>query len=69
MGRALEIVNILLKLTLEGFKIWVLANKGYVLDQIQHAKGKNKGPVDLDTLFTQDKGFLKTQAVVLNFIT
>ena len=32
MGRAPEIVNILIKPTPEGFKIWILANQGYVLD-------------------------------------
>ncbi|OCL03788.1 pathogenicity protein, partial [Glonium stellatum] len=32
MGRASEIVNIPLKPTPKGFKIWVLANKGYILD-------------------------------------
>ena len=32
MGRAHEIVNILSKPTPKGFKIWVLANQGYVLD-------------------------------------
>jgi hypothetical protein len=32
MGRAPEIVNIPSKPTPEGFKIWVFANQGYVLD-------------------------------------
>jgi hypothetical protein len=31
-GRANEIVNIPSKPTPEGFKTWVLANEGYVLD-------------------------------------
>ena len=48
MGRTPKIINILLKPILEGFKIWVLANKGYILDFIWHAKGNKKGPVDLD---------------------
>jgi hypothetical protein len=34
MGRAPKIGNILSKLILEGFKIWILANKGYILDFI-----------------------------------
>jgi hypothetical protein len=34
MGRAPEIVNIPSKPTPEGFKIWVLANEGYILDFI-----------------------------------
>jgi Transposase IS4 len=32
IGRSSEIVNIPLKLTPEGFKIWVLANEGYILN-------------------------------------
>jgi len=59
MGRASEIVNIPSKPTPEGFKIWVLANQGYILDWLFHAKGDKKGPVDLDTIFTEE-GFLKT---------
>jgi len=68
MGRAPEIVNIPSKPTPEGFKIWVLANKGYILDWLWHARG-NGGPVDLDESFTEDEGFLKMQAVVLDLIT
>ena len=50
MGRAKEIVNIPSKPTPEGFKIWVLANQGYMLDWLFYAKGQNKGdrPQDLD---------------------
>jgi len=69
MGRAPEIVNIPLKPTPEGFKIWVLANKGYILDWLWHAKGDKKGPVDLNPSFIEDEGFLKTQAVVLDLLT
>ena len=68
MGCAPEIVNIPSKPTPEGFKIWILANKGYILDQIQHAKGDKKGPVDLNTSFMEDEGFSKTQAVVLDLL-
>ena len=68
IGRAPKIVNISSKPTLEGFKIWVLANKGYILDQLQHTRG-NRGLVNLDESFTKDEGFLKTQAVILNLIT
>jgi hypothetical protein len=67
MGRAPEIVNIPSKPTPEGFKIWVLANEGYILDFIWHAKGNIKGPVDLDQSFIEE-GFSKTQAVVLNLL-
>lgn len=38
-GRAKEIVNIPSKPTPEGFKIWILANEGYVLDWLFYAKG------------------------------
>jgi len=68
MGRAPEIVNIPSKPTPEGFKIWVLANEGYVLDFIWHAKGDKKGPVDLDESFVDQEGFSKTQAVVLDLL-
>ena len=53
---------------LEGFKIQVLANQGYVLDQLQYTKGDKKGPVNLDTAFLEE-GFMKTQAVVLDLLT
>ena len=71
MGRAREIVNIPSKPTPEGFKIWVLANDGYVLDWMYHAKGSNKsdGPQDLDDFWTKDLGFTQTQAVVLDLVT
>ena len=68
-GRASKIVNILTKPTPEGFKIWLLGNQGYVLDQIFYAKGDNKGLVDLDKYWVEKEGFLKTQAVVLDFLT
>jgi hypothetical protein len=32
IGRTSEIVNIPTKLTPKGFKIWVLVNKGYILN-------------------------------------
>ncbi len=69
MGRAKEIVNIPSKPTPEGFKIWVLANVGCVLDWLYHAKGDQLGPVDLDDFWTNDLGFSKTQAVVLDLVT
>jgi len=69
MGRAPEIVNIPSKPTPEGFKIWVLANEGYILDWLWHARGDKAGPVDLDETFTKEEGFSKTQAVVLDLLT
>ncbi|KAF1812442.1 pea pathogenicity protein, partial [Eremomyces bilateralis CBS 781.70] len=35
-GRAAEIVNIPSKPTPKGFKIWVLADQGYILDWLFH---------------------------------
>ena len=67
MGYAPKIINIPSKLTPEGFKIWVLTNKGYILNQLQHTRG-NGGLVNLDESFTKDEGFLKTQVVILNLI-
>ena len=67
MGHAPKIINILSKPTPEGFKIQVLANKGYILDFIWHTKGDKKSPVNLNKSFI-NKGFLKTQAVVLNLL-
>ena len=64
-----EIINIPLKLTLKGFKIWVLANKGYILDQLYHTKGNKKSPVDFNIMFIKEKDFLKMQAVVFNLLT
>jgi hypothetical protein len=69
MGCAPKIINIPTKPTLEGFKIWVLANEGYILNWLWHARGNKKGLVNLDKSFIKDKGFLKTQAVVLNLLT
>ena len=69
MGRAQETVNIPSKPEPKGFKIWVLANSGYVLDWIYHAKGDQAGPMDLDNYWTDDKGFSKTQAVFLDLLS
>ena len=67
-GRVHEIINIPSKPTPEGFKIWVLANQGYILDWLFHAKGNKNGPVNLDTHFTDEEGFSKMQAVVLDLL-
>ena len=67
MGCAPKIINISSKLTPEGSKIWVLANEGYILNWLQHARGNKAGLVNLDKIFTEEEGFLKTQAEVLNF--
>ena len=67
MGCTSKIINILLKPILEGFKIQILINKGYILDFIQYIKGDKKGPVNLNQSFTKE-GFLKTQVIVLNLL-
>jgi hypothetical protein len=64
MGRTKETVNLPSKPIPKGFKIWVLANQGYVLDRLYHTKSDDGGPGDLDDFWTDDKGFSKTQAVV-----
>ena len=55
MGRVTKIITIPSKLIPEGFKIWVLANEGYILNWLWHARG-NRGPVNLDESFTKDVG-------------
>ena len=60
MGRSSEIVNIPSKPTPEGFKVWILANQGYILDWMWHAKGEKYGLYDLDDFWTEDLGFSKT---------
>jgi len=71
-GRASEIVNIPTKPTPEGFKIWILANQGYVVDWMYHSKGEgiDKGPHNLDVeRWVKGLGFSKTQAVVLDLVS
>ena len=50
MGCAKETLTIPTKPEPIGFKIWVLANAGYVLDWMYHAKGsgKDEGSQDLE---------------------
>jgi len=66
MGCAFEIINIPFKPTPEGFKIWVLANEGYILDFMWHTKGDRKDSVNLNKSFVNKEGFSKTQAVVFD---
>jgi hypothetical protein len=65
-GRAKETVRIPSKPTPEGFKIWALANNGYVLDWLFHAK--STGPVGLSSYWIEERGFSATQAVVLDLL-
>ena len=68
MDRASETVNIPSKPVPEGFKIWILANHDYVMDWLYHAKGEQKGPVDLNKVYTKEWGFSKTQAVIFDLL-
>ena len=68
-GRSEATVNIPFKPVPEGYKIWVLANSGYVMNWLFHAKGDKNGPVDLNEFWIKEEGFSKTQAVVLDLLT
>ncbi len=69
-GRISDTVNIPTKPTLIGFKIWVLADQGYVFDLLWHVKGdgKDEGPQGLRTTW-EKQGFSRTQAVVLKLMS
>ena len=66
-GRAKEITTIPCKRHSTGFKVWILADHGYVLLFKFHSKGdgKNDGPYRLDPQWKR-KGFSATEAVVLD---
>ena len=65
-SRAYEIANVPSKPTPKEFKMWVLANQGYILDWLFHAKGNKNSPINLDTSFADKENFSKTQAVILD---
>ncbi len=69
-GRSGNTVNILTKPTPIRFKIWVLADQGYVFDLLWHVKGdgKDEGPQGLRITWGK-QGFSRTQAVVLELMT
>jgi hypothetical protein len=69
-GRSPDIVNIPTKPTPIGYKIWVLAEAGHVLDFLFHVRGSlaSQGPQGLQKKWLQ-MGFSKTQAVVLELLT
>ena len=72
-GRAKQIVHIPHKPTPKGFKIWCLANDGYLLGWLFHQKGSRPqdGPVDVDRFWIEKENgycFSKTQAVVLDLL-
>ena len=66
-GRAKEITTIPCKKHATGFKIWILADHGYVLLFRFHLKGDGKadGPYRLNPQWKR-KGFSATEAVVLD---
>jgi hypothetical protein len=69
-GRSPDIVNIPTKPTPIGYKIWVLAEAGYILDFLFHVRGglTTQDPQGLQKKWLQ-MGFSKTQAVVLELLT
>ena len=67
-GRAEQIVNIPSKPTPEGYKIWAIADEGYILDFLYHAKGSkaSQGPLGIQPKWTRGSyGLSKTEAVIL----
>ena len=68
-GRAKEITTIPSKKHSTGFKIWILADHGYVLLFKFHSKGdgKDDGPYRLDPQWKK-QGFSATEAVVLDLV-
>jgi hypothetical protein len=69
-GRSGDTVYIPTKPSPIGFKIWVLADQGYVFDLLWHVKGDgtDEGPQGLRTTWER-QGFSKTQSVVLELMT
>ena len=71
-GRASETVNLPCKPTPKGFKIWVLAENGYILDWMYHSRGSkaNDGPYQLDKYWQRPKNgaFSPTQSLVLQLL-
>jgi hypothetical protein len=68
-GRSADIVTIPTKPTPTGFKIWCIADGGYVLGFAFHRRGikKDQGPQGLNSLW-KTVGFSSTQGVVLQLI-
>jgi len=68
-GRSSETVTIPSKPTPEGYKIWVLAEKGYVFNWRFHVVGskKHQGPQGIDPKWLKC-GFCPTRAVVIDLL-
>src|SRR4051812_19311231 len=67
-GRASEIVIIKTKPTPEGYKIWVLASDGVVLNWLFHAKGASRGPVNLNVHLAEMPAFTPTESVPISLV-
>jgi hypothetical protein len=63
-GRSHDTLTILTKPTSEGYKIWVVADEGYVLVWIYHQRGK--GPLDVKV--PKELGSNKTATVVVDLL-
>ena len=68
MRRVDEIVNISSKSMSEKFKIWVLVNSDYVLNWMFHVKDDKKDSIDLNSIYTKEWKFSKTQIVVFDLL-
>ena len=68
-GRSSETVTIPSKPTPEGYKIWVLAEKGYIFNWRFHVVGnkKHQGPQGIDPKWVKC-GFCPTRAVVIDLL-
>ena len=62
-GRSKDILTIPSKPTPEGYKIWVIAEMGYVLHWCFYSRGKQGGPVNIGKIL-KELGTNKTAAVV-----
>jgi hypothetical protein len=67
-GRSNATVTIPCKPTPTGYKVWVLAEQGYILNWLWHRKGETYGPIDLDAKWLQ-QGFTKTESVPLTLLS
>ncbi|KAF1955799.1 hypothetical protein CC80DRAFT_492759, partial [Byssothecium circinans] len=68
-GRASEIIIIKTKPTPEGYKVWVLASDGVVLNWLFHAKGAGRGPVNLlDVNLAEIPAFTPTKSVPITLV-
>ena len=68
MNRSDVIVHISSKSEPENYKIWVLANDDYVLNWLYHAKNDNKDSVNLNSVYTKEWRFSKTQTVCFDLL-